>query len=176
MCEPVSAAIYGLATTAASYSAASNAAKTQAKAQRLATRDEQDRSETAQSSMRLRQGQENIALSQRKDATNLRSMEAKSRAKLVAISEAGVAGQSLTRLLGDFEGKEARYRFSEEQQKRFRTQQAGMALRDEQMRTTMNFRRINQPIEQPSLLISGLQGAQAGMSMYQAATPTPPTV
>jgi len=103
-------------------------------------------------------------------------MEAKSRAKLVAISEAGVAGQSLTRLLGDFEGKEARYRVSEEQQKRFRTQQAGMALRDEQMRTTMNFRRINQPIEQPSLLISGLQGIQAGMSMYQAATPTPPTV
>ena len=175
MCDPVTATAYGVATAAASYTAASNAAKAQEKAQRLATKDEQNRSETAQSSMRLRQGQENIALSQRKDATNLRSMESKSRAKLVAISEAGVAGQSLTRLLGDFEGKEARYNFSETQQKRFRTQQTGMALRDEQMRTTMNFRRINQPIEQPSLLISGLQGAQAGMAWDQATTPTPST-
>lgn len=176
MCNPIAAAVTGVAQGVSSFVGDRQAAKAQERAQFLASQDERERSQTAQTGMRLRQGQENIALSQRLDAANLRSMEAKSRAKLVAISEAGVAGQSLDRLLGDFEGKAARYRFSEEQQKRFRTQQAGLALRDEQMRTTMNLRRINQPIQQPSLLISTLQGVQTGMSMYQAGTPTPPKV
>jgi hypothetical protein len=164
MCEPIS---IGIATAVTSYAGQQAAANAQEKAQERASAAEQIRAGRANTSIRIREAQENIARSQRKESAQLQTKEAKARARLVALTEAGVAGMSLDRVTDKLSAKEARYRLSEDRQKEFQTQQAAFSLEEGALRSRMNQLRINQPIKQASLLESGLAGIKAGMSIQQ---------
>lgn len=164
MCEPIS---LGIATGIASYAGQQAAANAQEKAQERASAAEQIRAGRANTSIRIREAQENIARSQRKESAQLQTTEAKARARLVALTEAGVAGMSLDRVTDKLSAKEARYRLSEDRQKEFQTQQAAFSLEEGALRSRMNQLRINQPIKQASLLESGLAGIKAGLAVKQ---------
>ena len=164
MCLPV---IVGAATAATSFAGQRAAANAQEQAQSEASAAEQIRAGKANTSVRLRQAQENMARAQRKEAAQIKGMDANSRARLVALTESGVGGQSLTTTLGAMKAKQARYSFSETQQEAMQRQQTALTLEDEAMRTRMNQLRINRPIKQASLLQAGLQGVQAGLNMKQ---------
>lgn len=167
MCEPISI-ITGIATAATSYSGQRAAANAQEKAQAQASAAEQIRAGKANTAVRLRQAQESIARAQRKDAAQIKGMAAKSSTTLSALTEGGVGGRTLDMLERDLAAQEARYQFSEDRQTNLQATQAAFTLEEEASRTMMNQLRINRPIQQASLLSSGLQGLRTGMSMNQA--------
>ena len=167
MCIPLAAAIGG-ATALTSYVGQKQAADAQEAAQAEASKAEQERASRANTSVRLRQAQENIARSQRKEAAQIKGMEAKSKTKLMALTEGGVAGRTLDMLMQDLEAEEARYGFSEQRQQKLQDQSRFFGFQEEAARTRMNQLRINQPIKQASLLQAGLSGVQAGLSTAQA--------
>jgi len=166
MCEPISMAM-GAASAISSFAGQQAAASAQEKAQAQASAAEQVRAQRANTAIQVRAGQENIARSQRKEAAQLQTMEAKSRARLVALTEAGVGGRSLDQILGAMTAKSARYSASEERQRKLQAQQTSFEMEEGAIRSRMNQLRINQPIKQASLLESGLQGVQTGLSTFQ---------
>ena len=166
MCDPISIGV-GLASTVASYSGQKSAANAQEEAQERASAAEQIRAGRANTAIRVREAQENIARSQRKESAQLQTTEAKARARLVALTEAGVAGMSLDRLTDQLSAKEAKYSASEERQRKLQTQQSLFSLEEGALSSRMNQLRINQPIKQASLLASGLEGIKAGLSVQQ---------
>ena len=165
MCEPIS---MGIASAVSSYAGQQAAASAQEQAQAQASAAEQVRAQRANTSMRLREAQEGIARSQRQEVAQIKGMEAKSKAKLVALTESGVAGRTLNVTLGKLRAEEARYGFSEERQKALAQQQATFGMQEEAFRSRMNQLRINQPIQQASLLSAGLTGVQTGLGTAQA--------
>lgn len=167
MCEPISI-MTGIATAATSYSGQRAAANAQEESQKRATAAEQERAGKANTSIRLRQAQESIARAQRKDAAQIKGMGAKARTTLSALTEGGVGGRTLDMLERDLAAQEARYQFSEDRQTNLQATQAAFAFEEEASRSRMNQLRINQPIQQASLLSAGLSGLKAGMSMSQA--------
>lgn len=165
MCEPIS---MGIASAVSSFAGQQAAASAQEKAQSQASAAEQVRAQRANTSMRLREAQEGIARSQRQEVAQIKGMEAKSKAKLVALTESGVAGRTLNVALGKLRAEEARYQFSEERQKELLQQQATFGMQEEAFRSRMNQLRINQPIQQASLLSAGLTGVQTALGTAQA--------
>jgi hypothetical protein len=164
MCNPI---VMAVASAASSYAGQRAAANAQEKAQAQASAAEQVRAQRANTAVRLREAQENTARSQRTEAAQVQTMEAKSRARLIALTESGIAGMSLERLTDSLTAKQARYAFSEKQQQKMQAQQTGLELEEGAIRSRMNQLRINQPIKQASLLEAGLQGMQTGMQTAQ---------
>lgn len=164
MCEPIS---MGIASAVSSFAGQQAAASAQEQAQAQASAAEQVRAQRANTSMRLREAQEGIARSQRKEVAQIKGLEAKSKAKLVALTESGVAGRTLNVALGKLRAEEARYQFSEERQKELLQQQATFGMQEEAFRSRMNQLRINQPIQQASLLSAGLTGVQTALGTAQ---------
>lgn len=166
MCLPAVPAIVGGLTAITSYAGQRAAANAQEKAQAQASAAEQIRAGKANTAVRLRQAQESVARAQRKDAAQIKGMAAKSSTTLSALTEGGVGGRTLDMLERDLAAQEARYQFSEDRQTNLQATQSAFTLEEESSRTMMNQLRINRPIRQASLLQSGLQGLQTGMSMY----------
>ena len=164
MCEPIS---MGIASAVSSFAGQRAAANAQEQAQSQASAAEQVRAQRANTSMRLREAQEGIARSQRQEVAQIKGMEAKSKAKLVALTESGVAGRSLDVILQKLGAEEARYGFSEERQKEMLQQQTTFGMQEEAFRSRMNQLRINQPIKQASLLSAGLTGVQTALGTAQ---------
>jgi hypothetical protein len=164
MCYPLA---LGAASAISSFAGQQAAANAQEQAQAQAAAAEQIRAQRANTSIRLREAQEGIARSQRKEVAQIKGMEAKSKAKLVALTEAGIAGQTLNVTLGKLRAEEARYGFSEERQKALAQQQATFGMQEEAFRSRMNQLRINQPIQQASLLSAGLTGVQTALGTAQ---------
>ena len=161
---------YGVVSGVTSFIGQSQAASAQERAQARASAAEQERARRENTSLRIREAQEGTARAQRLEAAQLETMEAKARARLVALTEAGVAGMSLNRITDELTAKGARYAASEERQHKMQQTQTAFDLEESAIRTRMNQLRINQPIQQASLLESGLKGVQAGLSMKQALT------
>jgi len=166
MCLPAVPYVVGGLTAITSYAGQRAAANAQEKAQERASEAEQIRAGKANTAVRLRQAQESIARAQRKDAAQIKGMAAKSSTTLSALTEGGVGGRTLDMLERDLAAQEARYQFSEDRQTNLQATQSAFTLEEEASRTMMNQLRINRPIRQASLLQSGLQGLQTGMSMY----------
>ena len=164
MCNPL---VMGVASAASSFAGQQAAASAQEQAQAQASAAEQVRAQRANTSMRLREAQEGIARSQRQEVAQIKGMEAKSKAKLVALTESGVAGRSLDVILQKLGAEEARYGFSEERQKEMLQQQTTFGMQEEAFRSRMNQLRINQPIQQASLLSAGLTGVQTALGTAQ---------
>lgn len=157
----------GIASAVSSFAGQQAAANAQEQAQAQAAAAEKIRAQRANTSIRLREAQEGIARSQRKEVAQIKGMEAKSKAKLVALTEAGIAGQTLNVTLGKLAAEESRYAFSEERQKELLNQQSTFGLQEEAFRSRMNQLRINQPIQQASLLSAGLTGLQTSLATAQ---------
>ena len=168
MCLPAVPAIVGGLTAVTSYAGQRAAANAQEEAQAQASDAEQIRAGKANTAVRLRQAQESVARAQRKDAAQIKGMSAKSRTALSALTEGGVGGRTLDMLERDLAAQEARYQFSEDRQTNLQATQSAFTLEEEASRTMMNQLRINRPIQQASLLSSGLQGLRAGMAMSQS--------
>ena len=166
MCLPAVPYVVGGLTAITSYAGQRAAANAQEKAQERASEAEQIRAGKANTAVRLRQAQESIARAQRKDAAQIKGMAAKSSTTLSALTEGGVGGRTLDMLERDLAAQEARYQFSEDRQTNLQATQSAFTLEEEASRTMMNQLRINRPIQQASLLQSGLSGLKAGMSMY----------
>lgn len=166
MCEPISA-VMGVASAVSSFAGQQAAARAQEQAQAQASAAEQIRAQRANTALRVRESQENIARSQRKESAQLQTMEAKARARLVALTEAGVSGMSLERITDQLSAKEATYSASEERQRKLQTQQSVFSLEENALQSRMNQLRINQPIKQASLLESGIQGLRTAMAVQQ---------
>jgi len=166
MCTP--ALVIGSAQAFSSYTGQRQAAAAQAQAQAQASAAEQQRARQANLSIRLRESQEAIARSQRKEAAQIKGMEARAKANLSALTEAGVSGKTLDMLMQNLGAQEARYMFSEDAQAQRMRQASTFQFEEEAMRTRMNQLRINQPIRQASLLSAGLSGVQAGLSTANA--------
>lgn len=164
MCYPLA---LGAASAISSFAGQQAAANAQEQAQAQAAAAEQIRAQRANTAIRIRESQENIARSQRKEAAQVQTMEAKARARLVALTEAGVAGMSLERLTDQLSAKEATYSASEERQRKLQTQQSVFSLEEGALQSRMNQLRINQPIKQASILDSGIQGLQTAMAVQQ---------
>jgi len=164
MCNPL---VMGAASAISSFAGQQAAASAQEQAQSQASAAEQIRAQRANTAVRLREAQENTARSQRTEAAQVQTMEAKSRARLIALTESGISGMSLERLADSLTAKQARYAFSEKQQQKMQAQQTGLELEEGAIRSRMNQLRINQPIKQASLLEAGLQGMQTGMQTAQ---------
>ena len=164
MCYPLA---LGAASAVSSFAGQQAAANAQEQAQAQAAAAEQIRAQRANTAIRIRESQENIARSQRKEAAQVQTMEAKARARLVALTEAGVAGMSLERLTDQLSAKEATYSASEERQRKLQTQQSVFSLEEGALQSRMNQLRINQPIKQASILDSGIQGLQTAMAVQQ---------
>jgi len=164
MCLPVA---IGIASAVSSFAAQRSAANAQEKAQSQASDAEQVRAGRANTAIRLRESQEGIARSQRTEVAQVQTMEAKARARLIALTESGVAGMSLTRITDQLSAKEATYLSSEDRQQGLQSQQVGLELEEGAIRSRMNQLRINQPIKKANLLESALQGLQTGMSVSQ---------
>ena len=165
MCNPIA---IGAATAISSYAGQRAAANAQEKAQGQASAAEQIRAQRANSAIRARESQEGIARSQRKESAQVQTMEAKSRTRLIALTEAGVSGMSLERLTDALSAKQARYSFSETQQQKLQKHETALQLEEGSIRSRMNQLRINQPIPQASILDSSLKGIQAGLASAQA--------
>ena len=157
----------GAASAISSFAGQQAAASAQEQAQAQASAAEQVRAQRANTAVRLREAQENTARSQRTEAAQVQTMEAKSRARLIALTESGISGMSLERLTDSLTAKQARYACSEKQQQKMQAQQTGLELEEGAIRSRMNQLRINQPIKQASLLEAGLQGMQTGMQTAQ---------
>ena len=168
MCLPAVPAIVGGLTAITSYAGQRAAANAQEEAQAQASDAEQIRAGKANTAVRLRQAQESVARAQRKDAAQIKGMSAKARTALSALTEGGVGGRTLDMLERDLAAQEARYQFSEDRQTNLQATQSAFTLEEEASRTMMNQLRINRPIQQASLLSSGLQGLRAGMAMSQS--------
>ena len=168
MCLPAVPAIVGGLTAVTSYAGQRAAANAQEEAQAQASDAEQIRAGKANTAVRLRQAQESVARAQRKDAAQIKGMSAKARTALSALTEGGVGGRTLDMLERDLAAQEARYQFSEDRQTNLQATQSAFTLEEEASRTMMNQLRINRPIQQASLLSSGLQGLRAGMAMSQS--------
>lgn len=164
MCYPLA---LGAASAISSFAGQQAAASAQEQAQAQASAAEQIRAQRANTSLRLREAQEGIARSQRNEVAQIKGMEAKSKAKLIALTEAGVAGQTLNVALGKLKAEQARYTFSEERQKALLQQQSTFGMQEEAFRSRMNQLRINQPIQQASLLSAGLTGLQTALGTAQ---------
>ena len=168
MCLPAVPAIVGGLTAVTSYAGQRAAANAQEEAQAQASDAEQIRAGKANTAVRLRQAQESVARAQRKDAAQIKGMSAKARTALSALTEGGVGGRTLDMLERDLAAQEARYQFSEDRQTNLQATQSAFTLEEEASRTMMNQLRINRPIQQASLLSSGLQGLRAGLAMSQS--------
>ena len=164
MCEPIS---MGVASAVSSLAGQQAAARAQEQAQAQASAAEQVRAQRANTAVRIREAQEAIPRSQRKEAAQIKGMEAESKAKLLALTEAGIAGQTLNVTLGKLKAEQARYAFSEERQKELLKQQSTFGMQEEAFRSRMNQLRINQPIQQASLLRAGLTGVQTALGTAQ---------
>lgn len=164
MCYPIA---MGVASAVSSFAGQQAAARAQEQAQAQASAAEQIRAQRANTAVRIREAQEAIARSQRKEAAQIKGMEAESKAKLTALTEAGIAGQTLNVTLGKLKAEQARYAFSEERQKELLKQQSTFGMQEEAFRSRMNQLRINQPIQQASLLSAGLTGVQTALGTAQ---------
>jgi hypothetical protein len=167
MCNPIA---IGVASGLSSYIGQQQIASAQEKAQARASQAEQERARRANTALRVKQAQEGMARSQRKEAAQIQTMEAQARARLIALTEAGVAGMSLDRITDELTAKQARYEASEERQLKLQEQQTSFELEENALRTHMNQLRINQPIKQASLLESGIEGLQTGLSTAKVFT------
>ena len=157
----------GAAQTVMSVQGQRQQAKAQGRAQRNASIAEQQRYLQEVSASRLKERQEKVAAAQRIQQSSIKAREARATAR-VSAGESGVAGLSVDALINDMTRKEAQYNFSIQQQMQFADMSRDMGLSDSANRSRMNLLSINKPIAQPNYLGAIIEGAQTGLSAYDA--------
>ena len=163
MCDPVTAAVIGVASAGAQYMGQRKQAKQQARYQAQASAAERQRALQEQSAVRMRQAQEEIARKTELGHIKLQSREAQKTA-LTAAGDRNVTGVSLDALLDNFVLLEAQHAAMSNQQGEWDHVQTGLALDDAGFRSRSNLININRYVPRESALTATLKAANAGLS------------
>jgi len=168
MCLPLAAigAIAGVASAGAGYIGQRQQAKAQAAFQAQSAAAEQQRALQEQSSIRMQQAQQEEATARELEQVSRKSQEALARAR-VSAGEAGVAGASVQALMDDYTRQEAGYRAATLRQQELRGVGTQLGLEQAGLASQQRLISINQPIDRPSFLTSGLEAVSGGLSGYR---------
>lgn len=168
MCDPATiGAIVGVASAGAGYAGQRQQAKAQAAYQAQSAAAERQRALQEQSSIRMQQAQQQEATARELEQVSRKSQEALARAR-VSAGEAGVAGASVQALMDDYTRQEAGYRAATLRQQELRGVGTQLGLEQAGLASQQRLIGIQQPINRPSLLVSGLQAVSGGLSGYAA--------
>lgn len=168
MCDPATiGAIVGVASAGAGYAGQRQQAKAQAAYQAQAAAAERQRALQEQSSIRMQQAQQQEATARELQQVSRKSQEALARAR-VSAGEAGVAGASVQALMDDYSRQEAGYRAATLRQQELTGVGTQLGLEQAGLASQQRLIGIQQPINRPSLLVSGLQAVSGGLSGYAA--------
>ena len=168
MCNPAAAlAVVGGLQAGVQFAGARQQAKAQAAYQAQAAAAEQQRALQEQSSIRMQQAQQQEATARELEQVSRKSREALARAR-VSAGEAGVAGASVTALMDDYTRQEAGYRAATLRQQELTGVGTQLGLEQAGLASQQRLIGIQQPINRPSLLVSGLQAVSGGLSGYAA--------
>ena len=168
MCNPAAAlAVVGGLQAGVQFAGARKQAKAQAAYQAQAAAAEQQRALQEQSSIRMQQAQQQEATARELEQVSRKSREALARAR-VSAGEAGVAGASVQALMDDYSRQEAGYRAATLRQQELTGVGTQLGLEQAGLASQQRLIGIQQPINRPSLLVSGLQAVSGGLSGYAA--------
>tara|TARA_Y100000389_G_scaffold7640_4_gene7326 strand:- start:4783 stop:5418 length:636 start_codon:yes stop_codon:yes gene_type:complete len=168
MCDPATiGAIVGVASAGAGYAGQRQQAKAQAAYQAQSAAAERQRALQEQSSIRMQQAQQQEATARELQQVSKKSQEALARAR-VSAGEAGVAGASVQALMDDYSRQEAGYRAATLRQQELTGVGTQLGLEQAGLASQQRLIGIQQPINRPSLLVSGLQAVSGGLSGYAA--------
>ena len=166
MCDPATiGAIVGVASAGAGYAGQRQQAKAQAAYQAQSAAAERQRALQEQSSIRMQQAQQQEATARELQQVSKKSQEALARAR-VSAGEAGVAGASVQALMDDYSRQEAGYRAATLRQQELTGVGTQLGLEQAGLASQQRLIGIQQPINRPSLLVSGLQAVSGGLSGY----------
>ena len=168
MCDPATiGAIVGVASAGAGYAGQRQQAKAQAAYQAQSAAAERQRALQEQSSIRMQQAQQQEATARELEQVSRKSREALARAR-VSAGEAGVSGASVQALMDDYSRQEAGYRAATLRQQELTGVGTQLGLEQAGLASQQRLIGIQQPINRPSLLVSGLQAVSGGLSGYAA--------
>lgn len=137
------------------YMSGKEQAKQQAHAQGVASQQERVRAGQEMRNVRLKQGQQRLALANEMEEGARRANLARATA-VTAAGEAGIGGRAAELQQQDINVQNARYQKALQDQRSENDFASELQLENSEMRTQMNQQRINQPIQEPSLLEAGL--------------------
>jgi len=169
MCLPLAAigAIAGVASAGAGYAGQRQQAKAQAAYQAQSIAAAQKKAGFQRTSQILESQQKKLALAQESEKITKKARETLASAT-VSAGEAGVSGLSVQALMDDYVRQQAGLQAAVTTQEKLYGLQTGMSLQQIGLASQQEILGLSQPINRPSLLLSGLQAVSGGLSGYAA--------
>ena len=169
MCLPLAAigAIAGVASAGAGYIGQRQQAKAQAAYQAQSIAAVQKKEGFQRTSQLLESQQKKMALAQETSKITKAAQE-KLASATVSAGEAGVSGLSVQALMDDYVRQQAGLQAAVTTQEKLYGLQTGMSLQQIGLASQQEILGLSQPINRPSLLLSGLQAVSGGLSGYAA--------
>ena len=168
MCEAVTMTALSVGQAGAGYMAQSAAAKAQAQSQKIATEQERERAGRENTAIRARQSQQRDALAMEIEEGSRRANQARATAT-VAAAESGITGRAADLVDQDVNVQHARHNQALIKQRAENDFSSNLQVEEARMRNKSNLQRINQPIRQPNLFGSIMEGV-AGVANVQTQT------
>ena len=168
MCDPATiGAIVGVASAGAGYAGQRQQAKAQAAYQAQSIAAVQKKEGFQRTSQILESEQKRLALAQETGRITKAAQE-KLASATVSAGEAGVSGLSVQALMDDYVRQQAGLQAAVTTQEKLYGLQTGMSLQQIGLASQQEILGLSQPINRPSLLLSGLQAVSGGLSGYAA--------
>jgi len=168
MCDPATiGAIVGVASAGAGYAGQRQQAKAQAAYQAQSIAAVQKKEGFQRTSQLLEAQQKKLALAQETGKITKAAQE-KLASATVSAGEAGVSGLSVQALMDDYVRQQAGLQAAVTTQEKLYGLQTGMSLQQIGLASQQEILGLSQPINRPSLLLSGLQAVSGGLSGYAA--------
>jgi len=169
MCLPLAAigAIAGVASAGAGYMGQRQQAKAQAAYQAQSIAAAKRKAGFQRTSQILESQQKQLALAQETGKITKAARERLASAT-VSAGEAGVSGLSVQALMDDYIRQQAGLQAAVTTQEKLYGLQTGMSLQQLGLASQQEILGLSQPINRPSLLVSGLQAVSGGLSGYAA--------
>ena len=167
MCDPATiGAIVGVASAGAGYAGQRQQAKAQAAYQAQSIAAAQRKAGFQRTSQILESEQKRLALAQETGKITKAAQE-KLASATVSAGEAGVSGLSVQALMDDYVRQQAGLQAAVTTQEKLYGLQTGMSLQQIGLASQQEILGLSQPINRPSLLLSGLQAVSGGLSGYR---------
>jgi hypothetical protein len=168
MCNPAAiGAVVGVASAGAGYAGQRQQAKAQAAYQAQSIAAAQKKAAFQRTSQLLESQQKRLALAQETGKITKAAQE-KLASATVSAGEAGVSGLSVQTLMDDYVRQQAGFQAAVTTQEKLYGLQTGMSLQQIGLASEQEILGLSQPINRPSLLLSGLQAVSGGLSGYAA--------
>ena len=159
--------VAGIASPLMSYAGQRQQAKAQAAYQAQSVAAAQKKEGFQRTSQLLESQQKKIALAQESKKITKKARETLASAT-VSAGEAGVSGLSVQALMDDYVRQQAGLQAAVTTQEKLYGLQTGMSLQQIRLASEQEILGLSQPINRPSLLVSGLQAVSGGLSGYAA--------